>query len=205
MAILIGLLLWQYGWRTLIDGAIGYVQAAGAPLFFISMAVLPIVGFPLMPFALTAGPAFAPSLGMPLVIVLMITAVAFNVSLSYWLGRRIAAPAMTWACRKFGWKRPEVQSNSAFILTVIMRSAPGIPFWVQSYLLAAMRVPFAIYLIISTLIPAAYLSCIVVFGQALTEGQPRAAIGAVVVMLALGTTLHFVRKRICAPTATSSR
>lgn len=196
MVTLIAILVARFGWRTLIDETVFYVRYAGAPLFFVSMAVLPIVGFPLMPFALTAGPAFAPTLGMPLVIALMICAVAINVSLSYWLGLRLFAPMVPWLCRKFGWKPPALQSPSAFILTVIMRAAPGIPFWIQSYLLAAMRVPFGTYLIVSTLIPAAYLSCMVVFGNALMEGDPRAALGAVGVMFALGTILHFVRKQI---------
>lgn len=196
MVALIGFLAWHYGWRTLIDEAIAYVRTAGAPLFFLSMAILPIVGFPLMPFALTAGPAFAPTLGMPLVIALMVAAVAFNVSLSYLLGLRLVAPLLPWLCGKFGWKLPVLPATSAFMLTVIMRSAPGIPFWIQSYLLAGMRVPFSIYLIVSTLIPAAYLGCIVVFGQALIEGEPRAAIAAIIVIFALGTVLHFVRKHI---------
>ena len=196
LVALIATLAWRYGWRDMIDAAVTYVRAAGAPAFFCAMAILPLGGFPLMPFALTAGPAFAPTLGMPLVIFLMIGAVVINVSLSYWLGLRLVAPMIPWLCRKFGWQPPQLQSPSAFILTVIIRSAPGIPFWVQSYVLAGMRVPFGIYLIVSTLIPTAYLSCMVVFGNALIEGQPRAALGALGVMLLLGTILHFVRKHI---------
>jgi uncharacterized membrane protein YdjX (TVP38/TMEM64 family) len=199
IAALVGLCIWlavHYGWRTMIDHAVVKVQSAGAPLFFCAMALLPIIGFPLMPFALTAGPAFAPALGMPAVIALLISAVAINVTISYWIGSRWVAPALPWLERKFGWKLPKLAAHSAFIFMVVMRSAPGIPFWAQSYLLAALRVPFGTYLLVSTLIPAAYLSCIVVLGKALRAGQPWAAAGAAAVALGLGTILHFVRKRI---------
>lgn len=191
---------WRFGWGTMINQAVACVQAAGASLFFGAMALLPVVGFPLMPFALTAGPAFAPTLGMPLVIALLIAAVAINVSLSYWIGSHWLAPARPWLERKFGWKLPQLADHSAFIFMVVMRAAPGIPFWVQSYLLAAMRVPFGTYLLVSTLIPAAYLTCIVVLGKALGDGQPWAAAGAAAIAFALGTILHFVRKRIIAKT-----
>ena len=43
---------------------IAFFREAGPWPFFIAMAVLPAVGFPLSPFALAAGPVFGPTLGV---------------------------------------------------------------------------------------------------------------------------------------------
>jgi len=71
--------------KALLASGLDLIRGAGPVVFFGSMAVLPSFGAPLSPFALTAGSVFAPTLGMPLVIVLALTAVTFNIMLSYYL------------------------------------------------------------------------------------------------------------------------
>jgi uncharacterized membrane protein YdjX (TVP38/TMEM64 family) len=181
---------------SVVRGILAQIREAGAPMFFIAMALLPAVGFPLMPFALTAGPAFAPTLGIPLVIALLTGAVAANVSLSYWLGAKLGEPLLRHLCGRFGWQMPVLKARAAWQLVFLLRSAPGLPFWVQSYALASIRVPFGTYLAVSTFIPAAYLALLVVFGRAAFGANFAMAAESIGCVVLIGALTHSIRHRI---------
>src|ERR1043165_1329065 len=65
-----------------------FFRLAGPLPFFLAMAFLPMVGCPLSPFTLVAGPVFGPTMGVGNVIACAILAVAVNVALSYWIADR---------------------------------------------------------------------------------------------------------------------
>jgi uncharacterized membrane protein YdjX (TVP38/TMEM64 family) len=137
------------------------------------MAVLPAVGFPLMPFTLAAGPVFGPSMGLGSVIACALGAVAANVALSYWLAARALRPLVSRLVSLFGYDLPKQGAQTAWQVATIVRLAPGLPFFVQSYLLGLLRTPFAIYMTVSTLVPASYVVATVLLGNELWTGHAR--------------------------------
>src|SRR3954463_11744774 len=73
--------------RLAIDDGIKVLQSAGPLVFFGAMALLPVVGFPMSVFYLTAASAFAAQMGMGGVIAASGAALAVAIALSYWLAR----------------------------------------------------------------------------------------------------------------------
>jgi uncharacterized membrane protein YdjX (TVP38/TMEM64 family) len=186
------------GVGALMQHVILELRTMGAPVFFSAMAILPALGFPLLPFALAAGPVFSPVLGVGGVVVCAILAVSINVTLSYLLAATLLRPAVQWLLRHVGYALPDPSRHKAWFLTLLVRVTPGPPFWVQSYALGLVRVRFGAYLLVSTLVPAGYLTGAIVFGDAMMQGRPRAAMLAAGLIFLVGTGLYFLRKKIAA-------
>lgn len=189
------------GLRELMDRLLAQLRDLGAPVFFTAMALLPAVGFPLLPFALTAGPAFSPALGTGGVIAYAILAVAVNVSLSYLLASVLFRPPVQWLVRRLGYNLPDPTRRSPWLVTLLVRIAPGPPFWLQSYVLGLVRVRFAAYLIVSTAVPAGYLSGAILFGDAMLHGKTGAAFFAVGLIFLAGTGVYFLRRKLISKSA----
>jgi uncharacterized membrane protein YdjX (TVP38/TMEM64 family) len=171
-------------------------RAAGPLVFFTAMALLPLAGFPLAPFTLSAGPVFGPTLGLGPVILCSFAAVTVNVALSYWIAATGLRPAVAWLLRRLGLELPRIERNSAWLLALVVRIVPGPPFFLQSYLLGLARVPFRVYLVVSTLVPLGYIVCVVVLGDALARGDWHAALAATAIMTLIGGIIHQLRRRL---------
>lgn len=180
----------------------GTLREAGPFVFFAAMAVLPAAGFPLMPFTLIAGPVFGPQLGVGPTILCAVAAVAANVALSYWLA---AGVLRTWVLRLAAWlgyRLPAMPAGTAWQLVTVVRLAPGLPFWMQSYLLGVIRAPFVAYLTLSTLIPALYIAMTIAGGDALMRGRGRTALLAFAGLGFVAAVVHLLRNRRAAVRAT---
>jgi uncharacterized membrane protein YdjX (TVP38/TMEM64 family) len=204
VAVAVGLIAWGVhaaGAKEIVDRVILELRGAGAPLFFTAMALLPAVGFPLLPFSLAAGPVFAPTLGTGGVVACSILAVVVNVTLSYVLASTALRTLVQALMVRLGYHLPDPRRESAWFFITLVRLAPGLPFCVQSYLLGLMRVRFGAYLVVSTLVPASYLTGTIVFGDALMQGNKRVALAALAVIVLVGVTLFLLRRRMTAKAA----
>jgi uncharacterized membrane protein YdjX (TVP38/TMEM64 family) len=172
------------------------IRDAGPLPFFGAMAVLPAVGFPLSMFTLIAAPVFAPTLGLGVVVICAIAAIAANVALSYWLASTAMRPVAEAVVRRFGYRLPAaVDSKAAWIAILVLRIVPLTPFSLQGILLGLARVPFGPYMLVSVVVPSVYAVAIITLGDALMRGDPWAIAGAVALFLVIGVVLHFLRKR----------
>ncbi|HCE08293.1 MAG TPA: hypothetical protein DEQ40_06765 [Oxalobacteraceae bacterium] len=189
---------------ALMERSIALCREAGPFAFFGAMALLPIVGFPLAPFTVAAGPAFGPTMGVPAVVLCAVAAVTINVALSYWIAARLLRPVALRLVAWLGYRLPAMEGQSAWLATLLIRIVPGPPFFLQSYLLGLAQVPFSIYICVSTLVPLGYITSIIVFGDALMQGNRTAAIAAVVLMLLIGAVIHQLRRRLTKPAAVAS-
>lgn len=195
LAVATLLLLKRGDLREAATTAVAGLQAAGPVVFFLGMAVLPAIGFPMLPFSLVAGPAFGPVLGVPLVIACSVAAVLGNVALSYAMAAHWMRPVILRVLARLGYRLPQLPTGSDWQIVWLVRLMPGLPFWTQSYVLGLMRLPLVPYLVVSTLLPAGYISGTIVFGDALFKGHMRhALLGAAAVGL-VGACVHFWRKR----------
>lgn len=200
LAVGAGLVARGYDIKGAIEQGLTLVRSAGPAVFFLGMALLPAVGAPQMAFSLTAGPLFAPQLGMPVVVLLALSAMAFNMVLSYWMASRVLRPVLEALFKRLGYKIPQVEKGDETGLIVLLRVTPGIPFPVQNYLLGLARASFGRYLLISLVLQGPLNAAFIIFGNALLQGKGKMAFILISVILALlaGTSLlrkHYGKKR----------
>lgn len=177
---------------------VAFFRDAGPGPFFLAMALLPLVGVPLSPFTVIAGPVFGPTMGVGTVIICTITAVAVDVALAYWIASRALRPLAVRLAQRFGYTIPELPSGTAWEIALLVRIVPGPPFFVQSYLLGLARVPFGAYMVVSTLVPSLYLSSAILAGDALMRHDWRGLIFAGVLCAVAGVAIYRLRKRLTA-------
>lgn len=177
-----------------VGRAMDAVRDAGPLAFFSAMAIFPAFGVPMLTFTLTVGSAFGPTLGMPMVVVWSLVAMVVNLTLTYALARRGLRPVLEALVKRLGYKLPEVESGDVLDLIVILRVTPGIPFFVQNYLLGLAEVPAGKYFVVSCLIALPYCAAFVLFGNALMTGQGKLLLTLVGVLVALVAGTHFVRR-----------
>lgn len=180
--------------RALIQQGMALVREAGAPVFFVAMAVTPAFGMPATLFTLSAGPVFGPSLGMPLVVVLCLGAMMVNVALTHYLARRALRPLVEKLVARLGYKLPEVPPEDMTDLAIIVRVTPGSPFPVQNYLMGLANVPFGRNLLVAFVVQSVYTPAFVLFGDALLHGKGKVAMIAVGLLVAAAAGTHLLRK-----------
>lgn len=171
------------------------LRVAGPVVFFLAMAFLPALGFPLLAFTLAAGPVFGPALGTGGVIAWSLGAVLVNLLLTHWLSHRALRPLVSRLLARFDFRLPESAAGDAWQLTLIVRLTPGPPFWVQSYLLGLLRVPLVPYLIVSLLVMTGYIVALISGAEALANGNGRLAFAAVGVLVVTVAGLQLWRHR----------
>jgi uncharacterized membrane protein YdjX (TVP38/TMEM64 family) len=181
----------RLGWSEWVESTLAWLRAGGPLVFFTAMAVLPAVGFPLLPFTVAAGPAFSPSLGVGNVIACAVLAVMANVALSYGVAVRWLAPLAD----RLGWKLPRPSGRLTFPLLLLLRIAPGLPFWMQSYLLGLIRAPFVPYMAVSTLVPAVDVAGTILGSTAVLQGRRDMAWFSLGGIVLVGMVLHGLRRR----------
>jgi uncharacterized membrane protein YdjX (TVP38/TMEM64 family) len=195
LVVALVLVVLKSGAMEAVDAMILGLRAAGPAVFFVAMALLPAVGFPMIAFTLAAGPVFVPTLGVGGVIAWSLAAVVVNLLLTYWLADRAVRPLVNRLLTYFEIRLPDKSADGAWQMALIVRLMPGPPFWVQSYLLGLMRVPLVPYLVVSTLVMAGCIVALVCGGEAITRGNGRLAFAALGIVVVLVAMFQLVRQR----------
>ena len=181
--------------RGSIDRVREWSRTVGPLPFFAAMALLPVVGFPVMVFSLSAGVLFVSQIGLGWVIAGVLLSLGINISLTYWLARYALRPLLEGLIRKLGYGLPQVAKEDHLSLTLLCRITPGPPFFVQNYLLGLAKVPFWTYLWVSWAISATYSVAMVVFGDSLMQGSGKVVFFAVSIFVAITVGIKWVRRR----------
>jgi uncharacterized membrane protein YdjX (TVP38/TMEM64 family) len=192
-----------FGWRVVFEAVrgwvttgAGWVTSAGPGVFFTAMAVLPAVGVPMAPFALATGPLFGTQFGFPALLGMAIVAMTVNLTATYWLARRGLRPLLTRLLERWGYRIPQVGRDEITDLIVLLRVTPGVPFFVQNYLLGLVDAPFPRYLALSCAIQWPINCGFMLFGDALSKGRGKMILTSVLLIAALIVATHMVRKRL---------
>jgi uncharacterized membrane protein YdjX (TVP38/TMEM64 family) len=197
-AIVVGLAIWAVAAglpvRAWADDGLAALRAAGPLCFFTAMAVLPAFGFPMLPFVLAAGPTFGPTLGPAVVVGCAVAAIAVNTLLGYWLAHRALRPLALRVLARFGCRVPALPPGTVWQVVFVVRLTPGLPFWVQSYLLGMMRVALVPYVVASTMVPACYVTAAIYGGDALLRGRTGTALVALAAFGLIGGAIQFWRR-----------
>jgi len=185
-----------YDVHQAFDWVLAEIRALGPWAFFTLMALLPAAGAPLSLFTLTAGPLFAPALGLPLVMLLALMSLAVNLALTYALARWLLRPWVERLCAWMGFTIPSVIEADQRALVILVRVTPGTPFVLQSYLLGMAKIPLSTYFVISWVVASLYACAFIVFGDALAHGKGQGVVVGVSLLVALTVGVKFIRKRM---------
>ncbi|HEY3757268.1 MAG TPA: hypothetical protein VGL42_14045 [Opitutaceae bacterium] len=160
------------------------------------MAILPIFGFSLFAFVASAGPVFAPVLGISHVIAYGVFALAVNVTLSYilarWAFRPIAQRIVAW----FGCPLPDASRSAGWEIGFVVRLIPGPPFGLQSCVLGVANLRFAPYFATSLLVPSLYLAGTVLLETGIQGKNIWGAAVAGIFLTLTAAACHRLRRRL---------
>lgn len=185
-----------YGAHQAFDWVLAQVRSLGPWAFFMLMALLPAMGAPLSLFTLTAGPLFAPALGLPLVTLLALVSLAVNLALTYVLARWLLRPWVERLCAWLGFTLPAVAEADQRALVILVRVTPGTPFVLQSYLLGMAKIPLATYFVISWVVASLYACAFILFGDSLAQGNGKMAVLAVSLLVVFAVGVRFIRSKM---------
>lgn len=177
------------GW---IEAGTEAIRSMGPGWYFLAMTVVPL---PLAWFTVPAGEAFADELTLGGVVAAALAAVAGQLVLSYWAGRRGLRPlAERWA-RNCGREIPRVGGMGAWRVILMVRLTPGPPMILGSALLAAGEAPFWQYLLISWLVAVPWVVGGVVTGKGILGGDWGLVASGVGALVAAGLATRYLRRK----------
>lgn len=168
-------------------------------LFVAAMVLLPLGPFPASVLFILAGARFGTGLGFGLAM----AALAANMSLGYWLARRVVrAPLERWLAGR-GHAIPRFEKGDELRFLLLFRITPGMPLCVQNYVLGLAEVRFGLYLPVSLAAQFPYVLGFVWFGQSLTQSSAwKIALGVaalVAAILAVSLLRRVLQRRAAKP------
>lgn len=137
-----------YDWRVLLSEQ----GSSGFYIYFLFVTLLPLIGFPISAFYIFSGMAFSP------ITALLLTSggLLLNMILGYWIGRFFLHQPITHYLKKTRFNPEWLDSRNLLRMTILVRSVPGVPYFMQNYILGLSKVPFWIYLFVSWSIQTLY-------------------------------------------------
>ncbi len=180
--------------KGFFDKTLEFLKAHPA-LIFLGLVILPGFPFPVSALWVAAGGVYGQLYGTPVAVLLSIVAICINITWTYLFARGPARHFLQRVIENAGYKMPEVLDENALRVAIIVRVTPGIPLFVQNYLLGLANIPFRTYLPVSILFQALWTTGFVVFGEALLHGNIKWVVGAIGILVAvtLGTKALKVR------------
>jgi uncharacterized membrane protein YdjX (TVP38/TMEM64 family) len=128
----------EFDWAGLIR------SIAGLPpvLLFVAMALLPIIGFPILPVYLVAGARFGPfGGGLAVAVATVVHLVGANL-----IARSILRRPLERLLRRWHAHLPEIPKDEEAAVSFIAALVPGIPYAVRNYLFPLMGLRLRVYL-----------------------------------------------------------
>lgn len=159
-------------------------REAGPVPFFAALAILPAIGVPTTPFYVLAGATF----GIPVSLLGSLAALAFNLTLCYWISRGPFRYLFEKWLVKTRRELPTLERHGAWRLTLVIKFMPGVPPVLKHYFIVLAGVPFAIYFSASMVISGFYAAGFIVLGDSALDRNPTPAL-IVLGVLALASGL----------------
>ncbi len=157
-----------------------------------AQVLLPLVGVPISPLWIATGVNAGAGWGA----LLSAGALALNQALGYWLARKwLRRPIESWL-RARGKSAPQIPEAEETLWILLLRVTPGVPLFVQNYLLGLAQVRFARYLAISFPVQLAYAVAFVSLGHAFKDSNVWRGMLAVSGLAAVAVAVLLVRRHL---------
>jgi uncharacterized membrane protein YdjX (TVP38/TMEM64 family) len=195
MGMLAGLLAWQMG-VTLADLKAGWLAVEGylkkhPSALFWALVILPGLPVPTSALLLTAGIVWRERPVMACLLCLL--ALLLNLTWTYWLaagpGRKVVEKILAATPVKV----PELPKGDQLKLILVLKLTPGIPLFLQNYLLGFLKAPFHLFLGISLLANGLIGTGVVLGGAGLSDGRIMPAISGIFLIAAGIVLTRWVR------------
>lgn len=193
-----GLLAWKMG----VDGevlkawwALAERFLAERPWFlFAGLVFLPGLPVPTSALLLLAGGVLG---GRPVLACgICLLGMALNMSWTYWVAARPGRGLVERWLAASTIRLPDVRRDNHVRMILLLRLTPGVPFFLQNYLLGFFRVPFLVYLPLSVLCNGFFVCGFVLSGAGVADGNLKplmSGVGLIVVGLVL---VQMIRQRL---------
>jgi uncharacterized membrane protein YdjX (TVP38/TMEM64 family) len=138
------------------------------PAYFIAgLILLPLGPVPVTGLWLLAGMRFGGSLGLVICLLCLI----INSSIAYLIASKLLRSQIEWLLRNRKIKVPTLPASDRASFSFMVRIIPGLPLFIQNYLLGFIRLPLRYYFGIGLPIQTMYAIGFVVFGGAIFQGK----------------------------------
>tara|TARA_Y100000588_G_C14229830_1_gene914760 strand:+ start:99 stop:791 length:693 start_codon:yes stop_codon:yes gene_type:complete len=175
------------GVRVWIEALIDEIRTWPAVLFFLMVALLPLIGFPISPLFIIAGVRFGVTWAIPF----SMAALAVNLVLAYWFSTRLLHRVIEKIVNMWDYSIPKASPENAFKWVFLVRIS-GAPLAVQNYILGLAHVPFWPYLLVSMAVQSFFVVGIILFGESFLSGEMgKALLGLAIIVIALGAFSYF--------------
>ncbi len=167
-----------------------FLRQTHPAVFFLLLAVLPAFGVPVSLFYLVSA-----VYGIGFSLISTAAALAANLVLIYWLGVGVFHPFIERLIRRTRYSVPRVSPSNYSKITLMVRITPGLPYFIQGYLLAMGGIPFGIYFIISWVVQMCYATAIIILGKSAFQGESGMAVLGICLFLVLVIAGKIIRDR----------
>lgn len=178
--------------RELLQAVLDGIASASPWLLFPALVLLPLVGVPVSPLWVALGIRFGVGWGL----LIAMAGLLINFTLGYAIAARLGHGRMrTWLERR-GRSLPELARGDELRWIALVRVTPGVPLFVQNYLLGLARVHFPSYLLVSLPIQMLYAGLFVVLGTSLQGSRLWYGVLAGAGLVAAGLVISLLRSRL---------
>ncbi|MFM7180098.1 MAG: hypothetical protein ACKO2G_01330 [Verrucomicrobiales bacterium] len=160
---------------------------------FVALVFLPGLPIPMSALLLIAGAVWGANVKACL---LMLLAMALNMSWTYWLAAGPARGFIEKVLVNTKIRIPELPKNDHIRLILILRLTPGIPLFIHNYILGFFRTPFLLYLSLSLLLAGSIACGILVTGGAILQGKAGAAITGISLIVVGVLVIRILRAKL---------
>ncbi|MBC2595125.1 VTT domain-containing protein [Ruficoccus amylovorans] len=175
------------------DEVLGWLRDTPAAVVTVAIAVLPLAGFPISPLLILAGLAYGGPVGM----LIGVAGVALNNALGYGIAAWLREPVRRWLERR-GMRVPVVQRGDYVKVVLLFRLTPGVPAFLQNYVLGLSGIPFWTFFWVSLPPQLVTVAGFVLTGGALFEGEWGVIVLGVSLLIVFGIVgrlIHSHRKK----------
>lgn len=169
---------------------LSWIEALPLPALLAAQVGLPLLGVPVSPLWVATGMCASAWWGG----LLSGIALALNQTLGYWLARKwLRSPIETWL-RARGRSAPQIRVADETLWILLLRVTPGMPLFVQNYLLGLAEVRFGRYLCISLPPQLAYAFAFVSLGHAFKDSNVWRGMLAVSALASVSVAVLLIRR-----------
>jgi uncharacterized membrane protein YdjX (TVP38/TMEM64 family) len=191
------LVLWRSGLR--LTDVMGWMKEgkeflAEHPLWlFVALVVLPGFPFPVSFLFIMAGLVWGEN---PLLACgYALAALAANHAWTYAIAAGPAHQLVGRVLTRCGWKIPVLKSESVMDTVLVLRLLPGMPLFVQNYVLGLLRVPYGRYAWMSLLCNGPYVVGFVLAGAGIADGRWKTALLGIAILVLAVVLVRIFRRR----------
>jgi uncharacterized membrane protein YdjX (TVP38/TMEM64 family) len=178
--------------RHLAEPILEMIASAPPALFVLSLILLPLAGIPASPLWIALGIRFGAGWGIPVAMAALLA----NFTLGYLIAAHLGHGRIrAWLERK-GRSLPRLARGEELRWIALVRVTPGLPLFVQNYLLGLAKVNFPSYLLVSLPIQSVYAALFVTLGTSLKGSRLWYGVLAVAGLIAAGLVVSLIRSRL---------